>query len=151
MDAISILAEACSDRSVLPNSAFDEDNLNIDTSDFGLQSISAVGTPSSPFKSASRGNWTAEEDELLRLAVEYYKGRNWKKISEHIPDRTDVQCLHRWQKVLRPGLVKGPWTPDVSVCSSSSRSTSNNSSSVVYIVHVNMRLILSIHAWFSGG
>jgi hypothetical protein len=115
MDAISILAEACSDRSVLPSSAFDEDNLNIDTSDFGLQSISAVGTPSSPFKSASRGNWTAEEDELLRLAVEYYKGRNWKKISEHIPDRTDVQCLHRWQKVLRPGLVKGPWTPDVSI------------------------------------
>ncbi|CAE7882868.1 myb, partial [Symbiodinium sp. KB8] len=23
---------------------------------------------------------------------------------------TDVQCLHRWQKVLKPGLVKGPWT-----------------------------------------
>ena len=21
-----------------------------------------------------------------------------------------MQCLHRWQKVLRPGLVKGPWT-----------------------------------------
>lgn len=126
MDAISILAEACSDRSVLPSSVLDEDNLNIDTSDFGLQSISAVGTPSSPFKSASRGNWTSEEDELLRLAVEYYRGRNWKKISEHIPDRTDVQCLHRWQKVLRPGLVKGPWTPDVSVLNSSSRSTSSS-------------------------
>ena len=26
--------------------------------------------------------------------------------------RTDVQCLHRWQKVLRPGLVKGPWTKE---------------------------------------
>ena len=24
----------------------------------------------------------------------------------------DVQCLHRWQKVLKPGLLKGPWTPD---------------------------------------
>lgn len=23
--------------------------------------------------------------------------------------RTDVQCLHRWQKVLNPELVKGPW------------------------------------------
>jgi hypothetical protein len=23
-----------------------------------------------------------------------------------------VQCLHRWQKVLRPGLIKGPWTHD---------------------------------------
>jgi hypothetical protein len=29
-----------------------------------------------------------------------------------ISDRTDVQCLHRWQKVLRPGLVKGPWTAE---------------------------------------
>ena len=26
--------------------------------------------------------------------------------------RTDVQCLHRWQKVLRPGLIKGPWTKE---------------------------------------
>jgi hypothetical protein len=24
-----------------------------------------------------------------------------------------VQCLHRWQKVLNPELVKGPWTPEV--------------------------------------
>ncbi|KAG2531755.1 hypothetical protein BBO99_00001009 [Phytophthora kernoviae] len=26
--------------------------------------------------------------------------------------RTDVQCLHRWNKVLKPGLIKGPWTPE---------------------------------------
>jgi myb proto-oncogene protein len=25
-------------------------------------------------------------------------------------DFTDVQCLHRWNKVLKPGLKKGPWT-----------------------------------------
>ena len=111
MDAISILAEACSDRS----SNIDNFNLNIDTSEQGLQSVSTAGTPSSLFKTASRGNWTAEEDELLRFAVQQHGGRNWKKISDLIPDRTDVQCLHRWQKVLRPGLVKGPWTPDVSI------------------------------------
>ncbi len=23
-----------------------------------------------------------------------------------------MQCLHRWQKVLDPRLVKGPWTPE---------------------------------------
>ena len=28
------------------------------------------------------------------------------------PTRTDVQCLHRWNKVLKPGLHKGPWTED---------------------------------------
>ena len=24
--------------------------------------------------------------------------------------RTAIQCLHRWTKILKPGLVKGPWT-----------------------------------------
>ena len=33
--------------------------------------------------------------------------------AEYFPDRTDVQCLHRWQKVLNPDLVKGPWTKEV--------------------------------------
>ena len=59
-----------------------------------------------------RGKWTIEEDRVLKQAVEDNMGRNWKKISEHIPGRTDVQCLHRWQKVLKPGLLKGPWTPE---------------------------------------
>ena len=27
-------------------------------------------------------------------------------------DRTDVQCLHRWQKVLNPEMIKGPWTEE---------------------------------------
>ena len=35
-----------------------------------------------------------------------------EKIANRLVGRTDVQCLHRWQKVLRPGLVKGPWTPE---------------------------------------
>ena len=27
-------------------------------------------------------------------------------------ERTEAQCCERWSKVLRPGLVKGPWTAD---------------------------------------
>lgn len=23
-----------------------------------------------------------------------------------------MQCLHRWQKVLNPSLIKGPWTEE---------------------------------------
>lgn len=38
--------------------------------------------------------------------------KNWKKIASYFEDRTDVQCLHRWQKVLNPNLVKGPWTKE---------------------------------------
>ncbi|PRP82229.1 transcriptional activator Myb [Planoprotostelium fungivorum] len=59
-----------------------------------------------------KGKWTKQEDEILRKAVTQNKGRNWKKIAELVQDRTDVQCLHRWQKVLNPEVVKGPWTKE---------------------------------------
>eukprot|EP00934_Nitzschia_sp_Nitz4_P007471 Nitzschia sp. Nitz4//scaffold315_size20666//16608//18155//NITZ4_008644-RA/size20666-processed-gene-0.6-mRNA-1//-1//CDS//3329547495//7461//frame0 len=61
---------------------------------------------------ASMGKWTESEDELLRRAVEDFQGKSWKKIASRLSGRTDVQCLHRWQKVLKPGLIKGPWTPE---------------------------------------
>ncbi|XP_057820478.2 uncharacterized protein LOC131033308 isoform X2 [Cryptomeria japonica] len=65
-----------------------------------------------PTRRSSKGGWTPEEDETLRRAVQCFKGKHWKKIAEFFPDRTDVQCLHRWQKVLNPELVKGPWTKE---------------------------------------
>jgi len=58
------------------------------------------------------GRWSEIEDKKLRAVVKELGGKNWKKISQVAFDgsRTDVQCLHRWQKVLRPGLHKGPWS-----------------------------------------
>jgi hypothetical protein len=61
----------------------------------------------------SRGTWTCAEDEALINAVAEHGAKNWKKIAELVPGRSDVQCLHRWQKVLNPELVKGPWTEEV--------------------------------------
>ena len=61
---------------------------------------------------ASMGKWTEDEDEKLRKAVKEFGGKNWKRIASKLSGRSDVQCLHRWQKVLRPGLIKGPWTPE---------------------------------------
>ena len=51
---------------------------------------------------------------MLRVAVEAVGPRNWKLIATDYMGggSTDVQCLHRWQKVLQPGLVKGPWSID---------------------------------------
>ncbi|XVF08092.1 hypothetical protein REPUB_Repub06bG0196300 [Reevesia pubescens] len=60
----------------------------------------------------AKGGWTPEEDETLRNAVTAFNGKSWKKIAEFFPDRSEVQCLHRWQKVLNPDLVKGPWTQE---------------------------------------
>lgn len=64
--------------------------------------------------------WSKEEDEKLQqLVLKFevslhltFQAKNWKKIASYFPDRTDVQCLHRWQKVLNPDLVKGPWTKE---------------------------------------
>ncbi|CAI0441329.1 unnamed protein product [Linum tenue] len=70
------------------------------------------GRTSGPTRRSTKGQWTAEEDEILSQAVQRFKGKNWKKIAECFKDRTDVQCLHRWQKVLNPELVKGPWSKE---------------------------------------
>ena len=71
---------------------------------------SSNGVSSSSKKTGIK--WTKQEDEALRTAVEEHGAKNWKLISQRLPQRSEVQCLHRWQKVLKPTLVKGPWTED---------------------------------------
>ncbi|GAY48263.1 transcription factor MYB3R-4 [Citrus sinensis] len=80
--------------------------------DGGQRMRSMHGRTSGPTRRSTKGQWTPEEDEILRKAVQRFKGKNWKKIAECFKDRTDVQCLHRWQKVLNPELVKGPWSKE---------------------------------------
>lgn len=63
-------------------------------------------------KNRKIGKWTQDEDELLRKYVPLFGEKQWRKISVHIPGRTSIQCLHRWTKILKPGLVKGPWTAE---------------------------------------
>ena len=65
-------------------------------------------------KHGGGGRWTKEEDSKLRAAVQIAGLDNWLVVAEQFlgGQRTDVQCLHRWQKVLQPGLVKGPWTKE---------------------------------------
>ena len=45
-------------------------------------------------------------------AVSEHGGRNWKMIALQVPGKNEVQCLHRWAKVLHPTLTKGPWTDE---------------------------------------
>ncbi|XP_019090536.1 PREDICTED: myb-related protein 3R-1-like isoform X2 [Camelina sativa] len=64
---------------------------------------------SGPTRRSTKGGWTSEE---------MYKGRHtsWKNIVELVPGlkdkRSEVQCQHRWLKVLDPNLYKGHWTKD---------------------------------------
>lgn len=45
--------------------------------------------------------WAKDEDQALRRGVDLLGAKNWKRISDEFlgGKRTDVQCLHRWQKV----------------------------------------------------
>ncbi|RHY86843.1 hypothetical protein DYB35_004596 [Aphanomyces astaci] len=56
--------------------------------------------------------WSKAEDESLRVAVERSGERNWKAIADQVVGRNHTQCLQRWTKVLKPGLIKGHWTPE---------------------------------------
>lgn len=48
------------------------------------------------------GKWSEAEDAELKSIVMEHGPKNWKAIAELLgPTRTDVQCLHRWNKVLR--------------------------------------------------
>jgi hypothetical protein len=49
---------------------------------------------------------------LLKELVETIGCKSWKKVSEKLVSRSPVQCLHRWTKILQPGLKKGPWTQE---------------------------------------
>lgn len=53
-------------------------------------------------KASIGGKWSSDEDQSLREIVQEHGPKNWKKIANMLgPTRTDVQCLHRWNKVLK--------------------------------------------------
>lgn len=64
-------------------------------------------------KNVNRGRWTKEEDEKLKNLIESYGENDWNLISSFFADRNDLQCNQRWDKVVNPKLVKGPWTKQV--------------------------------------
>ncbi|XP_041106343.1 transcriptional activator Myb-like isoform X6 [Polyodon spathula] len=68
--------------------------------------------PKSGKRHLGKTRWTREEDEKLKKLVEHHGTEDWKVIASFLPNRTDVQCQHRWQKVLNPELIKGPWTKE---------------------------------------
>ncbi|XP_019899701.1 myb-related protein A isoform X2 [Esox lucius] len=65
-----------------------------------------------PKKSMQKVKWSSEEDERLKRLVAELGTDDWNLIANHFKKRSDSQCQHRWQKVLNPQLVKGPWTKE---------------------------------------
>uniref|UniRef100_A0A8B9FRB5 MYB proto-oncogene like 1 n=1 Tax=Amazona collaria TaxID=241587 RepID=A0A8B9FRB5_9PSIT len=63
-------------------------------------------------KICNRVKWTRDEDERLKKLVEQNGTDDWAFIASHLQNRSDFQCQHRWQRVLNPELIKGPWTKE---------------------------------------
>ncbi|XP_035220301.1 transcriptional activator Myb-like, partial [Stegodyphus dumicola] len=82
-----------------------------DESNSSVDSISAEMQKLPRAKPLTKARWTKEEDERLKNLVELYLN-DWSLIASFLPNRSDVQCQQRWQKVVNPNLVKGPWTKD---------------------------------------
>ncbi|KAF9905934.1 Myb-like DNA-binding domain protein [Linnemannia zychae] len=58
---------------------------------------------------ASRDNWTAEEDNILREAVRVLGEKNWHQVAYCLDNRNSVQCLVRWTKSVNPAIRRGRW------------------------------------------
>ena len=63
-------------------------------------------------------NWSEEEDEQLRVAVQVNKAgslhRQWQLIAESLPGRSADQCLYRWRRSMlcQADKVDGKWLED---------------------------------------
>ncbi|KAL4566602.1 hypothetical protein LXL04_030722 [Taraxacum kok-saghyz] len=61
---------------------------------------------------SSKGQWTREEDRILREMVEKYGVRKWSYIAQKLKGRIGKQCRERWHNHLRPDIKKDFWTEE---------------------------------------
>lgn len=81
-----------------------ESNPNLDSTD-----LTSLSMPIK-FSGNPKGKaWTKEEDEMLREAVKFYNGKNWKQIASKVPGRSSTQCSQRWRRI-QPYKNRFPWT-----------------------------------------
>lgn len=57
-----------------------------------------------------KGNWTPEEDMILRKKVAEYGLKKWKEVATFLPGRIGKQCRERWYNNVDPNLNKEKWT-----------------------------------------
>ncbi|KXX81397.1 Myb-related protein B [Madurella mycetomatis] len=64
----------------------------------------------------TRRNWTPEEDELLRVAVNTALAESrpllWRELAKSVPGRSNKDCRRRWWNSLADGTAKGPWSEE---------------------------------------
>jgi hypothetical protein len=65
-------------------------------------------------KLINTADWTEEEDEILKAAVEQHGMGAWKQVALEVPSRTYMQCVQRWRRSLQchESVVTGHWLPE---------------------------------------
>ncbi|KAJ0239296.1 SANT/Myb domain-containing protein [Hirschfeldia incana] len=61
---------------------------------------------------AKEAKWSSEEDKRLRVALTFFGAKNYNKIAQFVPGRTQSQCRARWKDSLDPRLNFGSWTEE---------------------------------------
>lgn len=57
-----------------------------------------------------KGNWSPEEDLILKEKVSQFGLKKWKEIATFLPGRIGKQCRERWYNNVDPKLNKDKWT-----------------------------------------
>jgi hypothetical protein len=61
-------------------------------------------------KGLIKGQWSLEEDNLLKEWIEKVGPKKWEQCGQYIHGRTGKQCREHWSNCLNPELIKGEWT-----------------------------------------
>uniref|UniRef100_A0A1J3DIY7 Myb-like protein L n=1 Tax=Noccaea caerulescens TaxID=107243 RepID=A0A1J3DIY7_NOCCA len=111
-----------------PWTAEEDNNLRLIIEEKGftdwLHIAVSLGTNRTPFQCLARyqrslnadvlrKEWTAEEDDQLRAAVDLYGEKDWQSVANALEGRTGTQCSNRWKKTLHPTRQKvGKWSSE---------------------------------------
>ena len=63
-------------------------------------------------KKYTKKQWTKDEDDLLRKAVNSFGDKNWDDIAKEVPGRNARQCKERYTNNLDPTICKEKWTEE---------------------------------------
>ncbi|KAI3673515.1 hypothetical protein L6452_39637 [Arctium lappa] len=95
-----------------PMSFFVPDEGSCVTADNGIKKGNRKWCKGKKKTNSSKGQWTREEDRILKEMVEKYGVRKWSYIAQMLKGRIGKQCRERWHNHLRPDIKKDFWTEE---------------------------------------
>ncbi|MGZ0213820.1 MAG: Myb-like DNA-binding domain-containing protein [Actinomycetales bacterium] len=58
------------------------------------------------------GQWFADEDAALNVAISVHGTSSWARIASLVPGRDAKQCRERWHNALNPTINREPFSPE---------------------------------------